>query len=81
MDAHQAQNARAFSSIFDCLTGCSRYRIMESAHQVRLRGLDVTHDKSLLWLEVCRLSGVEDDNNGDSDNMGHVRRSRIRDER
>ena len=81
MDAHQAQNARAYSSIFDCLTGAPRYRIMESAHQVRLRGLDVTHDKSQLWLEVCRLSGVEDDNHGDSDNMGHVRRSRIRDER
>ncbi len=55
--------------------------MMESAHQVRLRGLDVTHCKSLLWLEVCRLSGVEDDNHGDSDNMGRVRRSRIRDER
>jgi hypothetical protein len=81
MDAHQAQNARAYGSIFDCLTGCSRFRIMESAHQVRLCGLDVTHGKSLLWLEVCRLSGVEDDNNGDSDNMGRVRRSRIRDER
>jgi len=54
---------------------------MESAHQVRLRGLDVTYGKSLLLVEVCRLSGIEDDNNGDRNDMGHVRRSRTRDER
>lgn len=48
---------------------------------MRLRGLDVMHGKSQLWLEVCRLSGVEDDNDGDSDDMGHVRRNRIRDVR